>query len=91
MKKQGNSQVEVCVSNILKTRKGEVFFDRLMGIGNFIDLPLNVAKGVAQVEIEEQIAYYEPRAEIDANEITNAIDLQGNIDVSLIVKNKKVR
>ena len=91
MKKSGNGDVETCASNLLKIRRGEVFFERLMGIGLYIDEPLDTAKQMAVAEIQQQVDAFESRAEIDETRIDDVIDDEGNIDAHIIVKKRGAR
>ena len=70
MRAEGNSNVQVCIDNLLKTTKGEVPYAREKGIdGNIIDLPLDEAEVELVAAADECIDGYEPRVDIEDIEV----------------------
>lgn len=86
MRSENNSDVRVCINNLVKTIKGEVPYAREKGIdGSIIDLPPDEAEVELAAAIDEDIEGYEPRVDIeDTNvDIVNVNgDLRYNISVS---------
>lgn len=66
MRSEKNSDVRVCIDNLLKTIKGEVPYAREKGIdGEIVDLPPDEAEVELAAAIDESIAGYEPRVDIE--------------------------
>lgn len=67
MKSAGNGQPQNCVNNIMSITRGEVPYEREMGIdGSLYDRPLTEVKDIVLVDAEEQIETYETRVEINS-------------------------
>jgi phage baseplate assembly protein W len=86
MKSEGNSNVQVCIDNLLKTIKGEVPYARDKGIeGGIVDMPLDEAEVELAASADECIDTYEPRVDIediDVNVLTENGNLTYDVDVS---------
>lgn len=68
MRKSGNGKPETCAYNILRTVRGEVPFERTMGVsGSFMDRPSNVVINEAETDALRQLEIFEPR--IDAERV----------------------
>lgn len=66
MRSEGNSNVQVCIDNILKTFKSEVPYAREKGINyETLDLPADEAEQQLVEEAELAIDEYEPRVDVD--------------------------
>lgn len=69
MRSAGNGQPQNCVRNILSITKGEVPYERAMGIdGDLFDKPTPEVKDIVLVDAQEQIEKYEPRVDINSIE-----------------------
>lgn len=67
MKKTGNSDVRVCVQNLLQLQRGEVHLDQLRGIrADIVDKPATEAALLLQGSAYTCIECYEPRADFDS-------------------------
>ena len=79
MRAEGNSNVQVCIDNLLKTIKGEVPYARKKGIDSrIIDLPVDEAEVELAASADKCIDGYEPRVDIEGIEI-NVINVDGNL------------
>lgn len=66
MKSVGNGNPENCVQNILSVTKGEVAYNRAMGLdGDLYDKPVTQIQGPVFADIEEQIETYEKRVQVN--------------------------
>ena len=85
MRAEGNSNVQVCIDNLLKTTKGEVPYAREKGIeGGIIDLPHNDAEVELAASADECLDTYEPRVDIEDIEI-DVITVDGNLTYNVEV------
>ncbi len=70
MEKSGNSGIEVCIKNILRTFKSEVPYARGKGINHeTLDLPADEVEQQLVEDAEAAIDDYEPRVDVDDIEI----------------------
>lgn len=70
MKKSGNSNIEQCVLNLLKTFKSEIPYARNKGINHeTMDLPADEIEQQMNEDAETVIDEYEPRVDIDEIEV----------------------
>ena len=61
----GNSNPLVCVANLLRTVRGEVPYDRLLGVDpDHIDQTSSLAVPEMMIDMEWLIEAYEPRVEV---------------------------
>ncbi len=65
MLKKGNGAPRRCVMNLLATRRGEVWFDRLCGLPDRIDDPGYSAAANMRQDARHLIETYEPRVRVD--------------------------
>lgn len=71
---QGNSDVAVCVLNLLRTVRGEVPYARTKGIDRaLIDIPATEAWRL-RADAEWVIKSYEPRASLDSVDVDALLD-----------------
>lgn len=71
---QGNSDVAVCVLNLLRTVRGEVPYARTKGIDRaLIDIPATEAWRL-RADAEWVIKNYEPRASLDSVDVDALLD-----------------
>ena len=85
MRAKGNGDVRVCVSNLMRTFRGEVPYERVKGIDpRMIDRPTAVVGPVVQEDVSWLIETYEPRADVE--NICTALD--GGADGSLLITAK---
>lgn len=62
MLKTGNSNVNVCVNNLLAMQRGEVHVDQMRGIRAAVtDMPQSTAAAYLQADVYAVIEGYEPR------------------------------
>jgi len=70
MRSVGNGNPENCVQNILSITKGEVAYNRAMGIdSDLYDKPITQVGGLLIADVQEQIETYEKRVQL------NSVDL----------------
>ena len=63
MRAHGNSDIRLCVDNLLRTFRGEIPYERVKGINpRFIDRPIAEVKTDIVEDAEWLIETYEPRA-----------------------------
>ena len=75
----GNSNVMVCIGNIIKTVRGEVPYERLLGINpNIIDMPSKYAAVDMTEDIEWLISTYEPRANLKSVDLQSIVAQTGD-------------
>ena len=90
MRASNNSDVQVCMDNLLKTVKGEVPYSREKGIKrNIVDLPSDAAKLQIVMSANECIDSYEPRVDVRKGDaLKDGAEFVGNRTRAKIVKNK---
>lgn len=67
MRAAGNGSADVCVSNLLRTTRGEVPFERVKGLDpRVIDRPLSEAESSIRQDAEWLISTYEPRVMVNS-------------------------
>lgn len=85
MRAEGNSNVQVCIDNLLKTVKGEVPYARKKGIGgNIVDLPLDDAEVEFADSADECIDVFEPRIDLEDVNLT-VLTANGDLTYTLEV------
>lgn len=66
MRAKGNGDVKVCVSNLLRTYRGEVPYERVKGLDSrLIDRPTALVDAEIQQDAEWLLGTYEPRADVE--------------------------
>lgn len=80
----GNGEVQRCVLNLLRTIRGEVPYVRTKGIDRaLIDIPSTEAWRV-RADAEWVIRNFEPRANLSAVEVVDALDAARSGDLTVI-------
>lgn len=89
MRASNNSDVQVCMDNLLKTVKGEVPYSREKGIKrNIVDLPSDAAKLQIVMSANECINDYEPR--VDVRRVRpQVIDENGNLSYKIFAEPRR--
>lgn len=88
MKANGNGTPETCASNLLRTVRGEVPFDRVRGVDPaYIDQP-NASED-ALADAEWVLETYEPRVEVETSEIDQEAAATGGFSALLNIKRKE--
>lgn len=89
MREKGNSNVQVCMDNLLKIVKGEVPYSRKKGIKrNIVDLPSDAAKLQIVMSANECIDSYEPRIDVRKVRPQN-IDEDGNLSYTIMAEPRR--
>ena len=88
MRSKDNSNVQVCMDNLLKTTQGEVPYSREKGIKrNIVDLPSDTAKLKMVMSANECISEYEPR--VDTRETrAEVVDENGDLSYKISTRPK---
>ena len=82
MKSSGNGDIKTCVSNLLRTFRGEVPYERVKGIDpRMIDKPVETVRSEVQQDAWWLLETYEPRANIESINVTQ----DGGADGGLII------
>lgn len=85
MRAKGNGDVRVCVSNLMRTFRGEVPYERVKGIDpRMIDRPTSIVDPIIQEDVSWLIETYEPRADVES--IRTSLD--GGYDGGLLITAK---
>lgn len=85
MRAKGNGDVRVCVSNLMRTFRGEVPYERVKGIDpRMIDRPTSIVDPIIQEDVSWLIETYEPRADVES--INTSQD--GGVDGGLLITAK---
>lgn len=88
MKAYGNGTPETCASNLLRTVRGEVPYDRVRGRdGSLIDQPGAIKKATA--DARWLLETYEPRVEIESINTTPAAVQTGDFATLVNIKRKE--
>lgn len=89
MRASNNSDVQVCIDNLLKIVKGEVPYSREKGIKrNIVDLPSDAAKLQIVMSANECIDNYEPR--VDVRRVRpQSIDEDGNLSYTIMAEPRR--
>lgn len=88
MKGHGNGTPESCASNLLRIVRGEVPYDRVMGIdASLIDSPNATDEAVADAEFV--LETYEPRVTVESAETTPDIRHAGDFSALLKITRKE--
>lgn len=62
----GNADPQICVSNLLRTRKKEAFYGREKGVSvSGVDMPYSTAEDQITSDAEEMLEKNEPRVLVD--------------------------
>lgn len=83
MKAFGNGDIGLCVSNLLRTFRGEVPFERVKGLDpRIVDIPASEAEMVAQQDATWLLETYEPRARVNEIILNNSDAVNGGFLVT---------
>lgn len=78
MKAHGNSDIRLCVDNLLRTFQGEVPYERLKGINpRLIDSPASEMEILLRQDAEWLVETYEPRAVLRGITLEQSDGLRG--------------
>lgn len=70
---KGNGKTAVCVSNLLKTQRGEVPYDRIKGVDfSHVDGPAPLAAVEIAEDAKRMLEIYEPRGGVE--DVTMNVD-----------------
>ena len=88
MKAHGNGTPETCASNLLRTVRGEVPFDRVRGRnGSLIDQPNATDDAIA--DAEWLLETYEPRVTTESIEAIAETGITGDFSILANIKRKE--
>ena len=80
MKASGNGTVKQCVTNLLKTWRGEVPYERVKGLDpRMIDKPLATVQPQVQQDAHWLLETYEPRTDVERVTAESADVVSGGI------------
>ena len=90
MRATGNGDVNVCASNLLRTFRGEVPFERIKGLDpRLIDRPIVEAEPDIQQEATWLLETYEPRATVNEIIISKSDAANGGFHVTADITEKE--
>lgn len=79
------NKILACLKNLYETPVGTVALDRDFGLSwDFLDLPLEQAKGRFTIEVIEKTRLYEPRVEV--SKITFTADINGALKPKVVLR-----
>jgi len=79
MRESGNDNPKVCVMNLLRTKMGEVAYDRARGFDSSVmDRPTTIAISEYVEDAKRVISDYEPRVDVESIGLRAANALNGN-------------
>lgn len=91
MRATGNGAPDVCANNLLRIARGEVPFERVKGLDpRLIDRPMSEAESEIRQDAEWLISTYEPRAAVNAINITQEIGTEGGFAVTADITETEV-
>ena len=71
MRANGNGDVKVCASNLLRIYRGEVPYERIKGLDpRMIDKPTSTVLAEIQQDVRWLLETYEPRADVESVAVT---------------------
>ena len=89
MRANNNSNVQVCVDNLLKTIKGEVPYSRRKGISkNIVDAAPDMIKIKLIISADTCIETYEPRLNIRNIKVRD-VNMNGNLSYTVNTQPKE--
>ena len=84
MKAKGNGDIRTCVSNLLRTWRGEVPYERLKGMDTRnVDRPTSTVRSDVQQDARWLVETYEPRADIQNITAEQTSDHEGGLLVTV--------
>lgn len=84
--KSEEAEIMQNVRAILSTEKYSIPLARNIGLGEYIDRPINQAKAKIAMEVIEQIKRYERRAEVE--KVESEIEASGRMKIKVQIKVK---
>ena len=89
MRAKGNGDVLVCVSNLMRTFRGEVPYERVKGIDpRMIDKLTSIVHPIVQEDVEWLIDTYEPRADVESISTSQDGGYDGGLLITAKLKGK---
>jgi phage baseplate assembly protein W len=80
---KGNSDVKLCVQNLLRIFRGECAYERIKGIDpRMIDKPMSAVEPEIRQDAEWLIETYEPRAAINGITVSGEDAVGGGFTIS---------
>lgn len=80
----GTDRIAQNVRNLINTYRYEIPYHRTMGLpGSLVDRPSNLLMQEARVEINQMVAIYEPRANVQDVQCTLTADEEIEVEVIL--------
>ena len=90
MKASGNGNIDLCVSNLLRTFRGEVPYERVKGLDpRLIDKPLATVELEVQQDARWLLETYEPRATVNEIIMSNSDAVAGGFTVTADITEKE--
>ena len=90
MKKTGNGNPAICVTNLLRISRGENPYERLKGVSFAkIDAPASQASADIIEDAEWMLGTYEPRAQVDSLTMTADDSESGQCRISAEISTAK--
>ena len=87
MRANGNGDVRVCVSNLLRIWRGEVPYERVKGLDpTLIDKPTSTVIPEAREDVRWLIETYEPRALLESVSVVQDSSVEGNLLITAKLK-----
>ena len=82
----GTGQIRNCVLALLKTRLGEIPFNRGVGIDtDYIDTPMKDAMGAITNDVMEIIDVFEPRAKVK-DIVVEMVNDNGDMEIKVVAE-----
>lgn len=82
---KGTDRVAQNVRNLINTYRYEIPYHRTMGLpGALIDKPSNELMSEAQIEVEQMLAIYEPRANV--KDVKCFLTEEGNVELEVTLE-----
>lgn len=83
MRANGNGNVKVCASNLLRIYRGEVPYERVKGIDpRMIDKPTSTVPAEIQQDARWLLETYEPRTDVESVEAVYDVGANGNLIIT---------
>jgi len=79
----GNGNINVCVSNLLRTHRGEVPYERVKGMDpRLFDKPIQTVMPEVQQDARWLLETYEPRAAVESVNVIPDKDASGGLIIT---------
>ena len=87
MRANGNGDVKVCASNLLRTFRGEVPYERIKGIDpRMLDKPTSTVPAEIQQDVRWVLETYEPRADVESVDVVFDEGVNGSLIITANLK-----